>query len=262
MIRRVLLWALPALAAAWLPPQAARAGAAEDKLLACMRANLPPTLRIQEFELTTVDRKGEKRLLKGRLFAKREKELLRAMLKLSAPADVSGAAYLVREGEKADEMYVFLPALNKVRRIMGGAGDGPLFGTDLSYADIKQVQNAFSGSTPKIDGKEKIDNRPVTVVGVVPTPESASRYSRIRAWIDDASCVALKVDFMEGAAPRKRLTAPVAAIAKAGEYWYVNESTMTDLKLGTRTQLKITGVKSGEDLANRYFDSRNFFLGN
>ena len=102
----------------------------------------------------------------------------------------------------------------------------------------------------------------MTVVGVVPTPESASRYSRIRAWIDDASCVALKVDFMEGAAPRKRLTAPVAAIAKAGEYWYVNESTMTDLKLGTRTQLKITGVKSGEDLANRYFDSRNFFLGN
>lgn len=262
MIRRVLLWAVPVLAAALLPAQAARAGAAEDKLLACMRANIPPTLRIQEFELTSVDRKGEQRLLKGRLFAKRENELLRAMLKLSAPADVGGAAYLVREGEKADEMYVFLPALNKVRRIMGGAGDGPLFGTDLSYADIKQVQNAFSGSTPKIDGKEKIDNRPVTVVGVVPTAESGSRYSRIRAWIDDASCVALKVDFMEGASPRKRLTAPVSSIARAGAYWYVNESTMTDLKLGTKTQLRITGVKSGEDLANRYFDSRNFFLGN
>ena len=255
-------WAGALLLIAGALPQRAAAGPAEDKLMACMRANIPQTLRIQEFDLSATDRAGSTRLLRGRLFAKSENDKLRAMLRLVAPADVSGASYLLREGEKSDEMYVFLPALNKTRRIMGGAGDGPLFGTDLSYADIKQVQNAFSGSTPKIDGKEKIDNRPVTVVGVVPTPESASRYSRIRAWIDDASCVALKVDFMEGAAPRKRLTAPVAAIAKAGEYWYVNESTMTDLKLGTRTQLKITGVKSGEDLANRYFDSRNFFLGN
>lgn len=246
----------------WLSPSLAAAGPAEDKLMACMRANIPTTLRIQEFQLSSVDRKGDKRLLTGRLFAKREGELLRAMLKLSAPADVNGAAYLIREGVKSDEMYVFLPALNKTRRIMGGAGDGPLFGTDLSYADIKQVQNAFSGSTPKIEAREKIETRPVTVLGVVPTPESGSRYSRIKAWIDDASCVALKVEFMEGPAPRKRLVAPVSAIAKSGDYWYVGESTMTDLKLGTRTQLKITGVKSGEDVANRYFDSRNFFLGN
>ncbi len=245
-----------------LLPQPASAGPAEDKLMACMRANIPPTLRIQEFQLSSTDRKGEKRLMSGRLFAKREGELLRAMLKLTAPADVSGAAYLIREGAKTDEMYVFLPALNRTRRIVGGAGDGPLFGTDLSYADIKQVQNAFNGSSPRIEAKEKIDNRPVTVLGVLPTLESGSRYSRIKAWIDDESCVALKVEFLEGTSIRKRLLAASSSLAKANKYWYVSDSTMTDLKLGTKTQFKVTGVKSGEDLANRYFDSRNFFLGN
>lgn len=248
----------------WLAVMAsASAGPAEDKLMACMRGNIPPTLRIQEFQLTSVDRKGDKRLMQGKLFAKRENELLRAMLKLTSPSDVSGASYLIRESASAsDEMYVFLPALNKTRRIKGGAGDGPLFGTDLSYADIKQVQNAFTGSTPKIEAREKIDNRPVTVLSVVPAPVADSRYSRIKAWIDDESCVALKVEFLEGATIRKRLQAATGAITKAGNYWYVNDSTMTDLKLGTKTQLKITGVKSGEDIANRYFDSRNFFLGN
>ncbi len=246
----------------WLLVASAHAGPAEDKLMACMRGNIPPTLRIQEFQLTSVDRKGDKRAMQGKLFAKREGELLRAMLKLTSPTDVNGAAYLIREGVSSDEMYVFLPALNKTRRIKGGAGDGPLFGTDLSYADIKQVQNAFTGSTPKIEAHEKIDNRPVTVLGVVPTPESGSKYSRIKAWIDDESCVAMKVEFLEGVTTRKRLQAATGAITKAGTYWYVNDSTMTDLKLGTKTQLKITGVKSGEDIANRYFDSRNFFLGN
>ncbi|MDO9453959.1 MAG: outer membrane lipoprotein-sorting protein [Stagnimonas sp.] len=246
----------------WCVVASAHAGPVEDKLMACMRGNIPPTLRIQEFQLTSVDRKGEKRLMQGKLFAKRENELLRAMLKLTSPADVNGAAYLIREGVGSDEMYVFLPALNRTRRIKGGAGDGPLFGTDLSYADIKQVQNAFTGSTPKIEAREKIDNRPVTVLGVVPAPAADSHYSRIKAWIDDESCVALKVEFLEGATTRKRLQAATGAITKAGNYWYVNDSTMTDLKLGTKTQLKITGVKSGEDIANRYFDSRNFFLGN
>lgn len=245
-----------------LSAAAVQAGPAEEKLLTCMRANIPPTLRIQEFQLTSVDRKGEQRKMSGRLFAKREKGLLRAMLKLTAPVDLSGAAYLIREGEKTDEMHVFLPALNRVRRITGGAGDGPLFGTDLSYADIKQVQNAFMGAAPKIEGKEKLESRPTTVVSAVPTPESGSRYSRIKAWIDDASCLAVKVEFMEGTTIRKRLAAPASAIAKAGNYWYVSQSTMSDLKLGTKTELKITGVKSGEDVANRYFDARNFYLGN
>ena len=245
-----------------LSAAAVQAGPAEEKLLTCMRANIPPTLRIQEFQLTSVDRKGEQRKMSGRLFAKREKDLLRAMLKLTAPVDLSGAAYLIREGEKTDEMHVFLPALNRVRRITGGAGDGPLFGTDLSYADIKQVQNAFMGAAPKIEGKEKLESRPTTLVSAVPTPESGSRYSRIKAWIDDASCLAVKLEFREGTTIRKRLAAPASAIAKAGNYWYVSQSTMSDLKLGTKTELKITGVKSGEDVANRYFDARNFYLGN
>ena len=260
MIRRIGF--VLAVSVLLLGATSVQAGPAEEKLLACMRANIPLTLRIQEFQLTSVDRKGEQRKLAGRLFAKREKELLRAMLKLTSPADLSGAAYLIREGQKADEMHVFLPALNRVRRINGSAGDGPLFGTDLSYADIKQVQNAFMGAAPKIEAREKLENRPATVVSALPTAASGSRYSRIKAWIDDASCLAVKVEFMEGATIRKRLAAPASAIAKAGNYWYVSESTMTDLKLGTRTELKITGVKSGEDVANRYFDSRNFYLGN
>ena len=260
MIRRI---GFALASSAWLLCAAtAEAGPAEEKLMACMRANIPATLRIQEFQLTSSDRKGEQRKMAGRLFAKNEKDLLRAMLKLTSPADLSGASYLIREGQKADEMYVFLPALNRVRRINGSAGDGPLFGTDLSYADIKQVQNAFMGAAPRIEGKEKLESRPATVVSVVPTAESGSRYSRIKAWVDDASCLAVKVEFMEGTTIRKRLAAPASAIAKAGNYWYVSESTMFDLKLGTKTQLKITGVKSGEDVANRYFDSRNFYLGN
>jgi len=257
---RTLVLALAGSAA--LLSGAVQAGAAEDKLIACMRANIPQTLRIQEFDLTATDRAGASRLLRGRLFAKREEDKLKAMLRLVAPADVSGAAYLLLEGEKADQMYVFLPALNKVRRINGASSDGPLFGTDLSYADIKQVSNAFSGSSPTLEASEKIEGRAVKRISVVPHAESGSRYSRIRAWVDEASCVAVKAEFLEGDIVRKRLVSPTASLTKAGSYWYAGEATMSDLKEGSHTKLKVTGVKSGEDVANRYFDSRNFYVGN
>lgn len=252
---------MAALVLSSLAAGSARAGPAEDKLLDCMRANIPPTLRIQEFSLRATDRAGAARVLSGRLFAKREGDLLRTMLKLTGPADLNGAAYLMREGKGNDEMYVFLPALNRVRRITGGGSGGSLFGTDLSYADIKQLHNAFASSAPAIEGGDKIDGRPVKILGVSPSTAAGSRYSRIRAWVDEASCVALRVDFMEGKELRKQLTVPSASLAKSGSYWYAAEAQMKDLKEGSHTLLKITGVKSGEDVANRYFDPRNFYLG-
>ena len=123
-------------------------------------------------------------------------------------AGLASAAYLIREGKKADEMYVFLPALNRTRRIMGGAGDGPLFGTDLSYADIKQLQNAFGGSAIKVLGSQKLDGRTTTMLSALPTAESNSRYAQVNAWVDDISCLPMKVEFLEGKTIRKRLEAP------------------------------------------------------
>ena len=130
---------------------------------ACMRANIPPALQIRQFSLNAVDHNGAGRLMKGRLYAIRDNGLLRTMLRIDSPPDLRGAAYLLREGEAAqqDAMYVYLPALNKVRRIMGGTQDNPLFGTDLSYADLKQISHAFSGGRIELEKTDKIDGRDI-----------------------------------------------------------------------------------------------------
>ena len=47
-----------------------------------------------------------------------------------------------------------------VRRITGGQLDGQLWGTDLSYNDLKQLQNAFSGSQVTL---EPLDGATVAV---------------------------------------------------------------------------------------------------
>ena len=130
-----------------------------EQLLACMRGNIPPTVRIQEVEIVSVDRAGGERRMAGRLYGQREDDKVRVMLRIEAPQDLSGASYLIREGDNRDDMYLYLPAINRVRRITGGSGDGQLFGTDLSYNDVKQIQNAFSATQVRPEGNRTIAGR-------------------------------------------------------------------------------------------------------
>jgi hypothetical protein len=252
-----LLLLLTLNVSAWADP-------ALDKVMDCMRGNVPPTLRIQEIELKATDRAGATRTMRGKLFALRDKGLVRAMLRISEPNDLAGASYLVRETGDGhpDEMYMFLPAVGRVRRIAGASGDGSFLGTDFSYNDIKELENAFNGADGKLEKPDQLDQHPMYVASFVPKAEQASRYSRLRAWIDQKTCVAVKVDFYEGDTVRKELTAPVAALQQSGTYWYLGQAQMQDLKDHTDTKLSITGVNSGGDLATRYFDPHSFYLGN
>lgn len=250
------LAALLLLAAA---PAAADAGS--EKVLQCMRANIPPSVRIQQFELTSIDRTGGARSLKGRLYATREGELARVMLQIEAPSDLAGAAYLVREGKGGDEIYLYLPATRKVRRITGPSQDGKLWGTDLSFNDVKQLQNAYSGAAPKLEASAMLDGRAASVLSMTPRPGETSRYSLVRAWIDQQTCVAVKVEFSDAGGVRKRVLASGKDVKQSGKYWYLSEADMSDLKDATHTHLKILDVTSPDKLAQRLFNPQTFYLG-
>ena len=241
--------------AAVLPPPAP--GTVEG-VLACLRANIPESLQIREFTLAHTDRAGGSRTLLGELTAKREDGLLRASLKLSAPTDVSGSAYLVRENTKADEMYVYLPSMNKVRRINGSGASGSLFGTDISYQDFKLTQQAYSGAAQALEGVVTIDGRKAKVVRITPAA-GKSPYSRVRVWVDDATCVALKTEFEANGQVIKRLSAPASGVKRSGKYWYTETSTLENLATGTRTVLKIGGLREDEAVPSNALLPNGFY---
>lgn len=242
-----------------LPVQAKDAG----EVFGCMKANIPQTLRIQDIQLDATDRSGGVRSLRGKVYAKREEGLIRVMLRVSEPANVNGAAYLVREtGQREDDMYVFLPAVNRVRHVTGNFANGSLLGTDFSYVEVKLIQNAFTGATGTLEAPEKIDGHAADVVSLqTPGTGKAAPYSKVKIWVDQKTCVALKAEFFSGETAVKRLTAPAASLKQSGKHWYASEMEMRDLKEGTYTTLKITGVSSDVNLGNRPFDPNAFHLG-
>jgi hypothetical protein len=253
---------------AWLAvalwPLAVQAGdPALDQTVDCMRANIPSTVRIQTIEVQAWDRTGGERRLKGKLYGTRENDRVRVMMRIEAPNDLAGASYLVREGSSAsDEMYLYLPAVQKVRRLTGASLDGQLWGTDLSYNDVKQIQNAFSGSDVKLEGTGQIESRDVRILSFTPGKAEGSRYRNIRTQVDTKSCVALLVEFFDPAGVRKTMTVKPADLKQSGAHWYASEAEIRDIKNGTHTRIKVTGVTAGDKLAGRYFSPQTFYLGN
>ena len=246
----------------FLLPLVAAADPALDKILDCMRANIPPTVRIQTVEVTSYDRTGGERSLRGRLFGMREDNKVRIMLRIDSPVDLSGASYLVREAQPADEMYLFLPSVNRVRRITGAALDGQLWGTDLSYNDFKQIQNAFSGADVTREADTTAGGRPAYVVSFKPRKEDGSRFTDIRAQVDQKSCVATLVEFADPSGVRKTITVDPKDLKQSGPHWYASEADVRDVKNLTHTRVKVLGVNAGDKLANRYFNPQTFYLGN
>lgn len=247
--------------AALLGPAMAGAGDTLDAVMSCMRANIPQSVIIKEVELTATDRVGGTRVLRGRLYGQRENEYLRTTLKISAPSDLAGAAYLLREKHGGDEMYMYVPALQRVRRISGAGADGTLWGTDLSYGDVKQINNAFSAGGGTAEGETELDGRPVHLLSLKPDAAEASRYTGIRVWVDRQTCVSLRADFYEAANVRKRWMVDPASLAKAGKHWYAGDATMSDLVEKTNTRLRVLGLDSDVDLAGRHFNPQTFYLG-
>lgn len=254
------LWVVVLCACLGLPVQAAQT---IEQIEACMRANIPRSLQIKEFRITATDKTGGTRSLQGRLHARLEEGLIHAMMRVDAPSDMSGTAYLVRESKDGgeEEMHVYLPALQKVRRITGGMRDNSLFGTDLSYADIKQITYAFTGDSLRLEREETLENRPVWRLSMKPAPGAEGRFDKVEAWIDQKSCTVLKADFLHGGVVRKRFATEARFLAQSGPHWYFTEGRIEDLQNRTSTHLRIVGVLSDKDIADRLFNPRMFYLG-
>ena len=249
------LWVLLVAVQAAEPPSGAQA------VLTCMRGNLPETLQVEQFELKSTDRAGSTRVLDGVLYAQREDGLLRSRLTLSAPLSLAGAAYLMRERADTDEMYMYLPALNRVRRITGAAADGALFGTDISYADIRQIENAFADSAASLEAPASEQGRPVSVLLLGANPHQQARYQKIRVWVDKTSCIALKTVFYGAGHAIKEMTVPADSLKQVDHRWLATRLTVRDLVTGTHTELHITGVQTSRDIPRSVFDPHTYYLG-
>jgi len=93
--------------------------------------------------LTIIDPKGRERVRQTTTASKKFDETTKIITKFISPADVKGTGLLVYDHKnKDDDMWIYLPALRKVRRIVSSEKGKSFMGSEFSNADM---------SAPKLD---------------------------------------------------------------------------------------------------------------
>ncbi len=121
----------------------------------------------------------------------------RRVIRFLSPSDVRNTTTLLLENPgKDDEIWVYLPAMKKARRLASNNKKNSFVGTDLSFGDL--VGHRAKDWSHKLLKQESLAGTPVYVVESLPkTPEIAadSGYSKRVSWVAKDSLVSVKVEF-------------------------------------------------------------------
>ncbi len=238
-----------------LAPSASLARETVEEIQECMERNVPEQTSIQEVVMRTFDRVGGERSFEAKIYWKRgEDGRSKLLMRVEAPPDLRGAAYLALEGEERTDMFSYLPELKRVRRINTRSISGSLFGTDFTYEDLQRLQDFSTHSTVERLPDAEIDGRSVYVLAAHPDERSGSAYERIVSFVDQETCVLLQAEFFEtGDQPRRRLTADGSSLSQEKGIWVAKKITMKDLRDGGETRLELKKIEPNVDIPDRRF---------
>jgi outer membrane lipoprotein-sorting protein len=243
---------------------AAGAAGGMQEVEACVQANLPATSSRQTVELRSRDRTGSERVLGGQVNWKRlEGGHSGWLLLLQQPPDVHGSAYLMLEKDVGEQMWVYLPEIKRARRIHPNTMAGSLFGTDFSYEDVKYLQRISSQTGAQRMPDVVEDGRKLYVVQVTPPPEEGSAYERVVGFVDQSSCVPLRIEFYEKGGERaKTLSVDPGSVTREGKGWVPRSVAIRDVKNESETKLVVSKVELDADLPDRLFSLTTLERGN
>lgn len=121
----------------------------------------------------------------------------RIIVVFQSPAAVAGTRFLTMENPGgADDRWIFLPSLGKVRRIAASEGSGSFVGTDLSYDDISAADRDADLDTHRLLREESLNGAACYVIESVPK-DTSYQYSRMVQWIDKTTRVNHKVELYD-----------------------------------------------------------------
>jgi outer membrane lipoprotein-sorting protein len=210
-------------------------------------------------KMTLVDEKGGKREREitsaTKLFdaGKTEKRVFRFL----SPAEVQGTGFLIFDYEaKADDAWIYLPAMRKTRRILSSQGAQSFMGSEFSYADF---------NTPALDDynytlvkEESVGGEPCYVVDAVPKSKetaTADGYSKRTYWVSKSKFVPLKVLHygVDGKLLKELIASDVKLLDAKKKRYRSLKNEMINKQNGRRSIFEFTKMSFAPGTKDEYF---------
>jgi hypothetical protein len=182
------------------------------------------------------------------------------LTRFTAPADVKDTVTLMIENSaKDDDIWIYLPALKKVRRLVASNKKDSFVGTDFSYADV--IGYKVSEWNYKLLREDTLDGQPVYVVEALPKTDSVrsdTGYGRRTDWIRKANLMTVKSELQDaGEQPLKTIVFSDVRLVDAGRgKWQAMQMEASNIQTGHRTVIRIDNFKTNQNVKDDLFTPR------
>lgn len=179
----------------------------------------------------------------------------RTVIVFQKPASVAGTRFLTVENPgRADDRWIYLPALGKTRRISSSEGSGSFMGTDLSYDDVSSADRSADADVHTLLREESLDGTPCWVIGSVPK-DSSYQYSKMVSWIGKSDSVIRKIELYDKKGELLKIMESGSLQTVQGRLATM-ETTMTNVQAKTSTKIIVEILKYDDPIPDGVFTVR------
>ncbi len=166
------------------------------------------------------------------------------------PKDVSGTAFLsFSHPVGADDQWMYLPALKRVKRISSRNKSGPFMGSEFAFEDLSSFE--IEKYTYKYLKDENFDGNDCFVIEQFPVDKN-SGYTRRVVWLDKENYQFRKIDFYDRKDSLLKTLTSTDYKQYLDKYWRADSMVMDNVQNGKSTtliwsdyQFKV-GLKQGD----------------
>jgi outer membrane lipoprotein-sorting protein len=172
----------------------------------------------------------------------------RAYMEFTYPARDKGTRFLMIE----DEMWMYLPAVEKATKIAGHMLRQNMMGSDFSYDDIVENEKLIQLYEVELTGTDTVDGNPCHVLELTAKVPEVTYYSR-KTWVDKERYVVLKAElYAKSGKLMKEIM--VSEFRNIGQYVFPTSIRMVNkLRRDTYTELILENVELDIKIPSRIF---------
>ena len=208
-------------------------------------------------EMTLTDKSGSKEVRQIHEFGRHANDLTDVVMIFMSPANVKDTRFLMKENKnRADDKWIYLPALKNTRRVNSSEGSKSFMGSDATYDDLSTREITEDDHQYLGDEKKSVSGSEFDCYKVkqVPVDAKASQYKFRITWVDKETFVPVYTELYDKNEKLVKVLS-VPSIKNEGGYTITYESVLENVQTGHSTAIKIVKLALDKPLPDRVFTS-------
>lgn len=212
-----------------------------------------------ELTMVLINKQGEQRTRKLKQYIKDDGKIEKKIMFFISPADVKNTSFMnwSYASGKADDQWIYLPALKKTKRISSESKSDYFMGSDFTYDDLGDRHPSMDNH--KILKEETVDGKACFVVESTPKDKSYM-YSKTITWVMKDNYIGLKRDFYDKNGKLLK-TLNIEKFEKINGFWTILKTNMNNVQKNHKTTMEFTNVKINVGIADSKFTERTMTTG-